>query len=687
MKNSEEKNKIIIINEKTKNNNYFYLEKLKKRAKNKLIKRYDKPIWYYNVKMINDILYNEKTHYVEMFKEYLIYEDYNEFLKQYYSNPLLNKKLEKILNFYEKYSKIFPNYTVIRESKYLYKNIKRKQKMINQMNENNKKEYSEDNYFDNESYNKTIFNSRVINSIYTGHNTLNLNKTDSNLNIKSIESFLSKISFYENKIKEEKNSEIKKKKKEEHKIKNKNDEEIINKKITNILGTSNLNPTNNSILKNKMNKENKKNILDNYLNNAINSNKIIIKPFNNIPKQKSFSNITSQKKKIFVSIKHNIKKNNNSNSNLDSNNLLSKKNINNINDLINNINNSYRSNNINNYFDYDKYKKIILSTNTSSHKILTERIFSSPSRKKNILFIKKKYKSNSKKKGKIKNQNKNNNIFKRNINSNIFNKIQKNISKNKKGVNNINNNNNYFRVEKKIFKCQINKKNKKNLINNFNPDCINKFYSNNILNLNIKNKNSKNNNTFNNNNKNKIINNYNIMNGIMNNSTQINIYTGNDLIKSLNLYWNSIINSTKSPSSFNDKKLFKKKNGAKSLSKKKKVKNVNLKKFIEKHMKEKKYKEPYTERNSNNEKFLKLLDIYCRDAKKYKSTNIKKNINKNILNKSHYYKSKSNLEIKSMGDANKKYNNNDLLKEKDKNSNISHLMLQKYNFYKNKNIK
>ena len=101
-------------------------------------------------------------------------------------------------------------------------------------------------------------------------------------------------------------------------------------------------------------------------------------------------------------------------------------------------------------------------------------------------------------------------------------------------------------------------------------------------------------------------------------------------------------------------------------------------------MKEKKYKEPYTERNSNNEKFLKLLDIYCRDAKKYKSTNIKKNINKNILNKSHYYKSKSNLEIKSMGDANKKYNNNDLFKEKDKNSNISHLMLQKYNFYKNK---
>ena len=56
-------------------NNYIYFERLEKRAKNKLIKIYDKPISFHDVKMINDILYNEKTHYVEMFKEYLIYED------------------------------------------------------------------------------------------------------------------------------------------------------------------------------------------------------------------------------------------------------------------------------------------------------------------------------------------------------------------------------------------------------------------------------------------------------------------------------------------------------------------------------------------------------------------------------------------------------------------------------------
>ena len=547
-------------------NKFIYLEKLEKRAINKLIKRYDKPLWYHDVKMINDILYNEKTHYVEMFKEYLIYEDYNEFLKQYYSDPLLSEKLEKILIFYDKYSKIFPNYTVIRESKYLYKNIKRKQKMINQMNENIKKEnYSgEDNYSESQSYDKTIFNSRVINSIYTGHNTLNLNKTNSTLaDNKSVENFLNKISLYEKDT-----NEVKKESKINEEKKMKKDAYNTNKKNANLIVTSLLTPASSSFLKNKINKINKdkrKNLLENYLNNTIKNSKLMFKPINNIQKQKSFSNIVTNNRIKCGSIKHNNvlkknSKNNNSNSIIEA-------------IFNNNVNDSNRSNNINNFFDIDRYKKMILSTNnTSSHKILTERVFSSPGRRKNVLFIKKKYKSNSKNRNGIKNTNNNlnNHLVRNNFSSNIFNKIQKKNSTNKTRINNLNNNNNYFR-EKKIFKCQINKPNQKKLINNFNPESANKLYANNISNLNIKNKNNRNNNTFNNS-KNKIVNNYNIMNGIMNNSTQINIYTGNYLIKSLNVYWNSIINSAKAPSGTNSSNLYKKKVGAKSLSKKNKKK-------------------------------------------------------------------------------------------------------------------
>ncbi len=40
---------------------------------------------YYNSKIVNDIIYNESTHVVSIFKDYLIYDDVSEFLKRSYS--------------------------------------------------------------------------------------------------------------------------------------------------------------------------------------------------------------------------------------------------------------------------------------------------------------------------------------------------------------------------------------------------------------------------------------------------------------------------------------------------------------------------------------------------------------------------------------------------------------------------
>ncbi len=39
---------------------------------------------FYNVKIINDIIYNECTHIVSVFKDFLIYDDISEFLKRFY---------------------------------------------------------------------------------------------------------------------------------------------------------------------------------------------------------------------------------------------------------------------------------------------------------------------------------------------------------------------------------------------------------------------------------------------------------------------------------------------------------------------------------------------------------------------------------------------------------------------------
>jgi hypothetical protein len=85
---------------------------------------------FYNVKIINDIIYNEQTHTVAVFKDYLIYDDLSEFLKRYYDEGESAARLPKICEFYEKYSKVFPNYVNLPLNKMMYKNIERKQKVI-----------------------------------------------------------------------------------------------------------------------------------------------------------------------------------------------------------------------------------------------------------------------------------------------------------------------------------------------------------------------------------------------------------------------------------------------------------------------------------------------------------------------------------------------------------------------------
>ena len=82
---------------------------------------------YYNTKIINDIIYNEQTNIVSVFKDYLIFDDVSEFLKRYYKKNESISRLPKVITFYDTYSKVFPNYVCLPESKYMFKNIERKQ--------------------------------------------------------------------------------------------------------------------------------------------------------------------------------------------------------------------------------------------------------------------------------------------------------------------------------------------------------------------------------------------------------------------------------------------------------------------------------------------------------------------------------------------------------------------------------
>lgn len=87
---------------------------------------------YYNSKIAADIMYNEQRHIVSVFKEYLIFDDFSEYLKRFYTFKEAQDRLPRVFEFYEHYSKVFPNYVSVPESKYMFKNIERKQKLIDQ---------------------------------------------------------------------------------------------------------------------------------------------------------------------------------------------------------------------------------------------------------------------------------------------------------------------------------------------------------------------------------------------------------------------------------------------------------------------------------------------------------------------------------------------------------------------------
>jgi len=94
----------------------------------------------YNAKVVNDIVYNENTHIVSVFKDYLIYDDISEYMKRFYAAHESSTRLPKIYDFYDKYSKVFPNYIALSENKFMFKNIERKQRVIDEEQQNAEKQ-------------------------------------------------------------------------------------------------------------------------------------------------------------------------------------------------------------------------------------------------------------------------------------------------------------------------------------------------------------------------------------------------------------------------------------------------------------------------------------------------------------------------------------------------------------------
>ena len=114
---------------------FFYLT-----SKKNLSLKYNSFENSYTLLCINNLIYTENCHIVARFKDFLYYDDDTEFLNKFFIKNEQKKILSKIFNFYSKYCKVFPNYMILPENEFLYRNLRKKQKLIDQFNEIKKEE-------------------------------------------------------------------------------------------------------------------------------------------------------------------------------------------------------------------------------------------------------------------------------------------------------------------------------------------------------------------------------------------------------------------------------------------------------------------------------------------------------------------------------------------------------------------
>ena len=347
------------------------------------------PLSYHKFQILL-LMENANTHLVSLFKDYLLFDDSTEFFKEYYHKKEIYPRLKTIFDYYESSSYLFPNYTAINEGKYIYRNIIRKQKLIDYLEDledqkkekeekkNNKMKKKLKNQTKNEQSSSSyieVFDTKIYENIRK--ETENDSKINElfcvgNKNNNDCDSFASIIKLTEELKEKEKVQEKAKEKDKDKEIEKKND--ISNKNISYDKYSNNNN--NNSNINKKANKNsennekegkiyvsrrvnfnqnskvyNKKTInkgvknlnINNFINNN-NSGGLITRNYNLTDRNKNINKLNGDPSKSNDFIKSN-QNNFNSNKNIKTN---YKKNNIIINIINNNKNNNYNS--TNNYF-------------------------------------------------------------------------------------------------------------------------------------------------------------------------------------------------------------------------------------------------------------------------------------------------------------------------------------------------
>ena len=405
--NSEKKFKQKIKNNQF--NNYLHPKKrvtlinLEKKVHEYFVNNYiDNNNNNYNIQKIDEIVNNEKSHLVAEFKDFLVLGDIAEFLQRFYTFEEIQELYSQILEYYSENLFIFPNYVVLPESKYIYLNIQKKQKIIDIQEENEENENNTKNADINSNV-KTIFSNNEIESLLnqtdtsgikqyfgiTGTSTENSNGIDKNEKqilklIDNISDFeknsnnINKKIFYKinkNKIKKDNqnNQNVNSRNKIKSKISvseiHKNESKLAYKRNNfsqpNLIGQNNtlnglmissINNKNKNIYKESSKINNKGSIIEQ------NNNKKIIDKKNKTVKKSNNVNNSLTHEKILINSNNNINNNNNDGEIKFTNIIKINKNI------LNDINNhqSNRNQNIFCSIKNKNYKKLLMNVLLSS---------------------------------------------------------------------------------------------------------------------------------------------------------------------------------------------------------------------------------------------------------------------------------------------------------------------------------
>lgn len=118
---------------------------------NKDLRKYNFFQKKYNVQKINEIIFDKRKRVVSVFKDYLLWNETSDFLKEYHHISDSTSLIPNMCEYYENYTLLFPEYGPLEDViKFMRKNMKKKKVLLEKYEDNNNKresilQYEDDN--------------------------------------------------------------------------------------------------------------------------------------------------------------------------------------------------------------------------------------------------------------------------------------------------------------------------------------------------------------------------------------------------------------------------------------------------------------------------------------------------------------------------------------------------------------